>query len=213
VPELVACPFCRELFVRGEATVCPACGLRLADLNKLPPSRDALAEEEDPYGLPARPDLDPLAWHYWRRGRGALALIALLGLATFFASWVDMTSPEIREISGFALAKRTGWVWGAGVGWFVLLPMVITRRSIDQMRGARVAAAFLTAVPLVTAVILLLRPPHARYVPVRFDWGWGIFATLVLGVVGTAISVRFGGRVDDITVSRGSSGTLPRLLH
>jgi hypothetical protein len=195
--------------------VCPACGLGLMDLSKLPLSRDALAEEaaQDPYGVPQRPELEPLAWHFWQRGRGALVAVAVLGLVAFFGPWVDMTSPEIQELSGFLLAKRTGWIWGAAVGWFVLLPTVITRRSIDQMRGARVAAAFLTAVPLVTAAILLLRPPHARHVPVRFDWGWGIYATFVLGLLGTAVSIRFGGRVDDITVSRGTSGAAPHLLN
>jgi energy-converting hydrogenase Eha subunit A len=99
------------------------------------------------------------------------------------------------------------------VGWFILLPVVLSRRSIDQMRGARVAAAFLSAVPLVTAAILLLRPPHARFGPTRYDWGWGIFATALIALVATAAAVRFGGRADDIRVSRGSAGEPPRSLN
>jgi hypothetical protein len=124
-----------------------------------------------------------------------------------------MTSPETVALSGLMLAKRTGWIWGAAVGWFVLFPMAVTRRSIDQMRGARVAAAFLSAVPVITASILLLRPPHARFVPLRFEWGWGIYATMIFGLVATAVAVRLGGRVDDIRVDRGSSGGPRDMLH
>ncbi len=209
--DLVACPFCRELFARGEARACPACGLTLVDMSSLPPSHDALAEDD--FGIPARPDLEPLPWYSWTRSRGILLVTAALGLVAFVGPWVDMTVPDIQVLSGFMLARRTGWIWAAGVGWFVLLPLVVTRRSIAQMRGARVAAAFLAAVPLVTSAILFLRPPHARYVPVRFDWGWGIYSTFLLGLVGTVAGMRFGGRLEDITVTRGSSGVPKRLLN
>jgi len=211
VSDLVACPFCHELFARGEADVCPACGLALTDMSKLPPSHDA--EADDPFGIPLRPELEELAWWYAGRGRGLLIVCAVLGFLAFFAPWVDMKAPEIQLISGFALAKRTGWMWGAAVGWFVLLPVALSRRSIDQMRGARVAAAFLSAVPLVTAMILLLKPPQARLIPVRYAWGWGIWATAAIALVALVAAIRFGGRADDIRVSRGSSGDSPQALH
>jgi hypothetical protein len=181
------------------------------DMGKLPPSHDALAD--DPFGIPLQPELEELPWHYLGRGRGVLMVCAVLGFLAFFGPWVDMRAPEIQVITGFALAKRTGWTWGAAVGWFTLLPVVLSRRSIDQMRGARVAAAFLGAVPLVTAAILLLRPPHARLVPLRFEWGWGIYATALIGLVATAAAIRFGGRSDDIRVSRGSAGEPPTSLN
>jgi len=91
--------------------------------------------------------------------------------------------------------------------------MTVTRRSIDQMRGARVAAAFLSAIPLITVSILWLNPPHARYVPLRFEWGWGIYATWLLGLVATVASIRFGGRIDDIKVSRGAVTGRGPTLH
>jgi hypothetical protein len=114
--------------------------------------------------------------------------------------------PDVYTFSGFALARRLGWAWGAGVGWFVLLPVVVTRRSIMKMRGARVAAAFLSAVPGLTAAILLLRPPHGAYgVPIALTWGTGVYATMALSAVALAFAVGFGGRVDDIPLRRGTS--------
>ena len=142
-----------------------------------------------------------------------LVLGAVLGFAVFFAPWVNMTAPEIRLLSGADLARRSGWIWGACVGWFVLFPMTITRRSIDQMRGARVAAAFLSFIPVITVSILWLMPPHARYVPIRFDWGWGLYATWVLGLIATVAAVRFGGRIDDIKVGRGALAARGETLH
>jgi hypothetical protein len=191
--EIIACPFCHELFVKGEARECPACGLLLTDLSKLALSYDAKAADD--FGLPTPPHLLPLPWLDLRRGKGILLMSAVLGLLAFFSPWVDMTSPETRLLSGAELARRSGWIWGAGVAWFVLLPRALTRRTIDKMRGARVAAAFLSAVPVLTCTILWLYPPRARYVPLRFDWGWGIYATWVLGVVATVTSVRLGGKV------------------
>jgi hypothetical protein len=137
----------------------------------------------------------------------------VLGFIAFFGPWVNMTSPEIHLLSGADLAKRSGWIWGACVAWFILFPMTLTRRSIDQMRGARVAAAFLSAIPVLTVSILWLMPPHARYVPIRFEWGWGIYATLILGLVATFAAVRFGGRIDDIKVARGAVAGRGETLH
>jgi hypothetical protein len=73
------------------------------------------------------------------------------------------------------------------------------------MRGARVAAAFLASIPAISVSILLLKPPHGGIVPLRFTFDWPIYATLALSVVALAFAFRLGGRVDDITVLRGSS--------
>ena len=191
--------------------MCPACGLTLTDLSKLPMSHDAMAEDD--FGIPMQPHLETLPWFEVRRGRGVLLAGAVLGFVAFFAPWVNMTSPEIHLLSGADLAKRSGWIWGAGVAWFILFPMTLTRRSIDQMRGARVAAAFLSAVPVLTVSILWLMPPHTRYVPIRFDWAWGLYATLILGLVATFAAVRFGGRIDDIKVARGVVAGRGETLH
>jgi hypothetical protein len=199
---LLSCPFCRELFPPGERDRCPLCGVALVALEKLPLSDDARSEDD----LPGPPEWEPLATTYLRRGRGALVCLALCGLAAFFVPWVHVTMPDIVSYSGFALARRLGWVWGAGVGWFVLVPTVLSRRSIMQMRGARVAASFLAAVPGITVLVLLARPPHGAHgVPVRFAFEWGMYGTLLLSVVAIGFGIFFGGRVEDIALRRGTS--------
>jgi hypothetical protein len=104
------------------------------------------------------------------------------------------------------MLRRLGWAWGAGVAWFVLLPTVLSRRSIMHMRGARVAASFLAAVPGVTTAVLLARPPHGAHgVPLRFVFGWGLYGTLALSAVALGFALFFGGRVEDIALRRGTS--------
>lgn len=80
VSQLIACPFCHELFARGEAKECPACGLALTDLAKVSLSHDALAEDD--FGIPIQPHLEPLSVFEVRRGRGILLVVAIL------ASWL-----------------------------------------------------------------------------------------------------------------------------
>jgi hypothetical protein len=200
--SLLACPFCREMFEHDEYEKCPVCGVPLVAFEKLPISDEALSED----GVVREPEWEPLPATYMGRGRGPLAVLALVGLVVFCLPWVHMTVPDIVSYSGFMLAKRLGWAWGAGVAWFVLVPTVLSRRSIMQMRGARVAVSFLAAVPGTTAALLLARPPHGSHgVPLRFTWEWGIYATIALSVVAVGFALFFGGRVDDIKVRRGSS--------
>ena len=202
VSSLLACPFCREMFQPDERKACPVCGVPLVGFEKLPLSDEAASQD----GIPREPEWEPLPPTYMGRSRGALVLLSLLGLAAFFVPWVHLTVPDIVSYSGFDLSRRLGWAWGAGVGWFVLLPTVVTRRSIMKMRGARVAASFLSAVPGLTAVLLLARPPHGGHgVPLRFTWEWGLYATLGLSLAALGFALFFGGRVDDIQVRKGSS--------
>jgi hypothetical protein len=198
--SLVACPFCREMFEEGELSSCPVCGVALTAFEKLPPSIEATED-----GVPLAPEHEPFPFSYLGRGRGPLAILAVVGVALFFLPWIQMTLPDVRSITGFDLARRLGWSWGAAVAWVVLVPTVLSRRSIAQLRGARVAAAFLALVPAVTAAILLARPPRAGIVPIRITYDWPLFATLAVSAVAFAVSVRLGGRVDDIKVSRGTS--------
>lgn len=200
--SLQACPFCREMFPQGERKACPVCAVPLVAFETLPPSDDALSED----GVTREPEWEPLPAMFLGRSRGALVVLSALGLVAFFLPWVHLTMPDIVSYTGFTLAQRLGWAWGAGVAWFVLLPTVFTRRSIMKMRGARVAVSFLAAVPGLTVTTLLLRPPHGSHgVPLRFTWELGIYATLVLSVLALGFALFFGGRVDDIPVRRGTS--------
>jgi len=199
--SLVACPFCRELSPAGEKEECPVCGMKLRDLAKLP-----LSFEADQDGAPRAPEVEPLPVTYLGRGKGALTAMAFAGLALFFLPWIHLTLPDTVDLSGFDLARKLGWSWGAGVAWTVLVPTVMSRRTILQLRGARVAAAFLALVPAVTVGILRAMPPRGGIVPLRFTFGWPIYATFAVSLVAFAWALfRLGGRLDDIRVGRGNS--------
>jgi hypothetical protein len=194
---LLACPFCRELFAPRERNACPVCGVPLVAFDKLPRA------EVGGNDAPEEPEWEPLPATFLRRGRGVLAALGVFGLVAFASPWVDLTMPDVVTYSGFDIAHRLGWAWAAGAAWFVLLPIVVSRRSIMQMRGARVAVSFLAAIPGTTAALLLTRPPHGAHgVPLRFTFAWGIYATLAAAVV---VAFFFGGRIDDIRVKRGTS--------
>lgn len=195
---IVACPFCREMFEEGEASQCPVCGMTLTPIEKLPPSRD-----DD--GVPVAPEREPLPATYLGRGKGALAAVSLLGMALFFLPWIEVTLPDVYHLSGFDLARARGWQWGAFVAWLVLVPTVLSRRSIVQMRGARVAAVALALVPAVTVGVFLSFPQQSGRIPVRYTYGWPFWVTLALSLIGAFFAVRLGGRLDDIPVRRGSS--------
>lgn len=204
---LLACPFCREMFEEGEAKACPVCGMELAQLHKLPPSIDAMHDEG---GVPTAPEMERLPWTYLGRGRGPLVVLGAIGIVLFFLPWVRLTLPYIDAKSGFTLAhERIGWLWAAFVGWSVLIPTVLSRRTIMHMRGARVAAAFLSAIPAVSVGILLAKPPRGGIVPVRYTWDWPIYGVLVVSILAVLVSLWFGGRVDEIKVTRGTSKGQP----
>jgi len=204
VGELVACPFCRELFEEGEAKACPVCGMTLTALHKLPPSIDALHDEA---GVPTAPELEQMPLTYLGRGKGPLAVLGLIGLGLFFMPWVQLTLPYIDTKSAFNLAhERIGWLWGICAAWVVLVPTVLSRRSIVQMRGARVAAAFLSVIPTIAIAILLAKPPRGSHmIPVKYTWDWPMWATLAVSLIAVFFSMRLGGSVSDIKVERGTS--------
>jgi len=217
------------MFDRNERRTCSVCGVPLVPWKKLAPPGPAFraargsasgassgasggASNEGDDELVDPPEHRLLPLFSVGRGRALLMGIALLGLVAFFAPWVHLTMPDRVDYSGFALSRRLGWTWGAAVAWFVLLPTVFTRRSIMQMRGARVAATFLSAIPGITAAILLLEPPHGVHgVPLRFTFGAGLYASLILSVAGVVLGMLFGGRADDIRLDRGTSAG--KLVH
>jgi len=188
---LVACPFCREMFERGEARACPECGLVLEDITKL--GKSSLTEEE---AEPIPPEHETLPWTFVGRGRAPLVVITLLGLGAFFLPWVREFAPELQSLTGFDLARRLSWMWASFAAWFVMLPLVITRRTIHSMRGSRLAIALLALIVIATSVErMVLVPESTRLRPVRIEWGYGLYATLVLGLVAFAWAIRFGGGV------------------
>jgi hypothetical protein len=199
VPKLLACPFCRTLFPEGETATCPDCGVEVQPLDKLPPSLEVQAEEADEFSR-VPPEHRVLPWSYFGRGRGALLALALLGLLAFFMPWVVLRLPEQVTLSGFDLARgRAGWLWGGAVAWFILAPLVWTRRSIAKMRGVRIICSLFAAMTLGEVAMMLSLPPgSSRYRPVDFSWGWGIYASAAISLLALAFAIRFGGRADDV---------------
>jgi hypothetical protein len=171
----------------------------LKPLDELPPSLEALAEEAAS-GEIVPPHERTLPSTFFGRGRGALLLIGVLGIAFFFMPWVVMTKPDLTSFSGFDLARgRAGWLWGGAVAWFILIPLVWTRRSIARMRGVRIICAMFAAMTLGEVVMLMSLPPRSsRYLSVEFHWGFGLYGSAIVSLLGILLSARFGGRIDDL---------------
>lgn len=201
----LVCPFCRAGYAEGEPGPCPECDVALVSREELA-RMDAIRADDD-LEEPLPPHMELLPWTYAGRGRAALLALALVGIALFFSPWVLERSPEIRTLSGFGLAQHLTWIWAAGVAWFVMVPLVLSRRSIFKMRGARLAVGFLAAIVLTTvAVRLSFRPESTRLRPARFDWGFGLYASGAVAILTMLIASRFGGRVDDVPTQQRRQG-------
>ncbi len=205
VEELYACPFCRELYARGEASECRDCGVALKPLHELPPSLEAESLEPAPA---IAPEEELLSWTYGGRGRGPLALLSLIGVSVFlFAPWLDESAPEIRVLSGFQFARALPWLWAGGVAWFIMFALVLSRRTIVQMRGARLAVGLMALMVLSTVLLRLSLPiPVQRYVPRRFHWGWGMYAAGFLSLTAMFYAWKFGGPLDDMPTGEKREG-------
>ncbi len=202
--DLIACPFCRQLFQPNEARICPDCGLGLQDLARLPPSYDAKVEYPEE---PIPPHMETLPWTYAGRNRALLIALSIVGFACFFTPWIRETAPELRELTGFGLAQLRGYFWAPAVAYFVMLPLVLSRRSIYKMRGARVAVAFLAAIVLTTVGIRLgFTPKSSALRPSHWEWAWGLYAMAGTAVAALIAAVGFGGKLDDLPTAKPRAG-------
>ncbi len=207
---LVACPFCREMFEAGEHAACPECDVALVATHRLPKTQAELDAE----AARTPPDEIQLPWAYAGRGRGLIVGLAAAGLAAFLLPWVRESIPERQVLSGLDLARRLGWLWAPAVAWFVMIPLVITRRSVARMRGARVAIGFLAAVALATVVVRVLNAPASTALrTIRFAWGEGLWATAAIGAATLFAAARFGGPAHVPTPDRPSATPAPRARH
>jgi hypothetical protein len=195
VSQLLACPFCRELFDRTEAEHCPDCDIPLQPLHRLPPSYEAV-EEDAALWEQTRPEDEPLRLAALGRGRGALLGVAVASLVVFWlAPWVNVSAPYSEVRSGYSLARGPiGFLWGGATAWLVSIALVLSRRSIAQMRGVRAILMVLSAMTGSEVVMLLvLSPSRVRGLPIAYEWRWGLYAALALSAVGVALAARFGG--------------------
>jgi hypothetical protein len=195
---LLACPFCRKLYTNGEASTCPDCDVGLVAMSQLPTSLDAL-EDEAEQGQLSLPENLPLPTTYMGRGRGLLLALSGLGMFAFFLPWVELTSPESVVYSAFDLARgRAGFLWGGAVAWLVMIPLVITRRTIARMRGVRVVAVMFAAMTFTEALMLWLMPPHRGVTPLELHFRYGLFVSAAISLVGVVVAARFGGSLDNL---------------
>jgi hypothetical protein len=190
---LQACPFCRKLFTSGEARACPDCDVALVGMNQLPPSLDAL-EAEAELGQLTLPENQLLPTAYMGRGRGALIALSLAGIVAFFLPWVELTMPESAVYSAFDLARgRAGWLWGGVTAWLVMIPLVLTRRTIARMRGVRIVTLMFAAMTITEVLMLLLMPPRRGMTPLQLHFRYGLFLSGAISALGVAVAARFGG--------------------
>jgi hypothetical protein len=195
---LQACPFCRKLFTAGEARACPDCDVALVGMNQLPPSLDAL-EEEAEQGQVIFPEDQLLPTMYMGRGRGALIALSLAGLGAFFLPWVELTMPEAAVYSAFDLARgRAGWLWGGATAWLVMIPLVLTRRTIARMRGVRIVTILFAAMTFTEVLMLWLLPPRRGVTPLELHFRYGLFLSGAISLLGVAVAARFGGSLDNL---------------
>ena len=195
---LLACPFCRKLYTSGEASACPDCDVALVAMSQLPASLDALDDEAE-QGQLTLPENLPLPPTYMGRGRGLLLALSALGLFAFFLPWVELTSPESVVYSAFDLARgRAGFLWGGVAAWAVMVPLVITRRTIARMRGVRIVTVMFAAMTFTEALMLWLMPPHRGVTPLELHFRYGLFVSAAISLAGVVAAARFGGSLDNL---------------
>lgn len=214
---LQACPFCRKLFTAGEARSCPDCDVALVGMNQLPPSLDALDDDAE-QGKIALPEDQLLPPGYLGRGRGVLLALSAAGIAAFFLPWVELTAPESVVYSGFDLARgRAGWLWGGVTAWLVMIPLVLTRRTIARMRGVRIVTMLFAAMTVTEVLMLALLPPRRGVAPLELHFRYGLYVSGAISLIAVAVAARFGGSLHNLPKflldTRGSSAQNPAEPH
>lgn len=179
----LACPFCGDTFPSSERDTCPQCGLLLQSLDEL--QRTAVVAEDEPD--------DAFSWFSPEGGRGAVVMLAVGGVASFFTPWLEVTTPTVYRFSGFALAGDRGfWFGGGAVAWMVLIALVASRRSHSALRGVRAIAALLGSVTAWQALFLLAVTDTTGDGLVQHHFAYGFYVAAALSVLAAAAALRLG---------------------
>jgi len=190
--SLLACPFCRELYEASEAELCPVCGVVLRPIADLPPSYEMREQQAAEWERTAPQDR-ALPWHHIGANRGWVIATNLVGLATFLAPWLILTKPEDVALTGLQLTSSKGfWFGGGAAAWFVNIPLVASRRTINQLRSVRIIVTLFSGLCTCQALLLLLLSPTESMVPVEYHWGWGFYASASLGLIAAGFSAFLG---------------------
>jgi len=101
--------------------------------------------------------------------------------------------------SAFDLARgRAGFLWGGAVAWLVMIPLVITRRTIARMRGVRVVTVLFAAMTLSETLMLWFMPPRRGLAPLELHFRYGLFLSAAISLVAMLVAARFGGSLDNL---------------
>lgn len=182
----LVCPFCGELFLNPTQRTCPECGVVLRRADQPATAR---SDQEDEV---LAPEDRPFAWHSMAHGRGLVLALALLGMAMFFSPWLIVRTPAEYSFSGFDLtATRAFWFGGGAAAWFVLVPLLLTRRTESQLRGVRAISSLLASVTLWQVILMLAQAPPSDGA-VHYEFAYGAVASAVLSGLGSVLSLRLG---------------------
>ena len=188
---ILFCPFCRECF-EGE-TVCPDHELALVPLEKLPP------RPEDARAAPK--DDEKLAPFDLRYGRAVVAGGALLAIVSFFLPF--LTRAGDGHLITFSAAQLATTVapnlWTIPFAAVVLLAILARRRTLGQMRGARLVVFLMGLFPAVSAGYTVLRSLRMaqelireRGAQLEVTVDYGLFVTVAASLVIAAGAFRLG---------------------
>lgn len=178
---LLRCPFCGDLFPSQERDTCPECGVVLqAAADPTPPG----TEDAAPASLP---------WYSPAGGRGAVVAGSVLGVLLFFAPWLSVHTPSTYRFSGFDLASTRGfWFSGGAIAYLVLVALVGSRRTLEELAGVRLISALLGSVTAWQTLFILAvsgsRLPEL--VSVRFAPAF--YVSAAVSVVVAALALRLG---------------------
>ena len=129
------CPFCKEAF--DDESRCPSHDLALVSLREL--GRLAAVAGND--------DAPESVWCV-RHGRGPLAAGAFLTLVAFFLPFATLHGELTVTNTLLSLAHgRALRLWIVPMAALALLSLLARRRTPAQMRGARLAAIFVSLLP------------------------------------------------------------------
>lgn len=186
---LLFCPFCRECY-EGIAQ-CPEHDLKLVTWEELPRTEDDGEVHEDDAVSPV--DL--------RFGRGELLAGVVILMASVLCPLFTVTDGEEGRTFSLleAATDRAPNLWTVPFVAALVLSIVLRRRTIGQMLGARLAMLILATGPFISLGYTLWKIyagagdlSAALRRPIEVHLGWGIALVIAGGVLLVVGSLRLG---------------------
>jgi len=126
-------------------------------------------------------------------GRGAVVALALVNLTLFFAPWLVIRIPASYAFSGFELTTTRGfWFGGGAVASLVLIPLVVSRRTLAELRGIRAIASLLASVTAWQSLFVIALSGARGSSQVSYEFTAAFFASGVLSGLAAVVALRLG---------------------